>query len=586
MSKKREVILGNMLDVLDTIEDNSIDAIVCDPPYEINFMGRGWDNSGIAFQKETWEKCLRVLKPGGYLVAFGACRTSHRITCAIEDAGFEIRDTLQWVFGCLSDDTELLVNGEWRPYSKAIAGSLALAYNAERDEFQWQTIQQVYEYDYNDTAYRIVGDSTDQIVSRNHRCLVERGGKYVFEYAEALECEAGVPVLENVQDVLDALSMSQTVRASRFTRTDLARVEPVQYRGKVWCVKVASGAFVARRNGQVFVTGNSGFPKSLDVGKAIDKAAGAEREVVGSKYVSRILNPEDIKVHNYTVGLTGMGGDVPVTAPATEAARTWHGYGTALKPAHEPITLARKPLDGTVAANVAKWGTGGIDVDGCRVGDGVGGDAQAYKPNGKNAVYGSGMGGGAWNNNVGRWPPNIILGDGAGDIIDEMSGVRAYSSESFAGIKPDDDSDRAVAWSRGRRDDPARAHRNAHRNGGASEFFPTFCYTPKASRKEREAGLEEAGIEPLESGIRNNHPTVKPVAIMQWLVKLVSPPRDLDPVILDPFCGSGTTGVACVHENVRFIGIEMEERHAAIARARIAHAEGELSLEDLNELFG
>ena len=448
------IIHGDMRCELALMPANSVDAIVCDPPYEIAFMGRGWDRSGIAFDPDTWKACLRVLKPGGHLVAFGAARTMHRITCAIEDAGFEIRDTLQWVFG-------------------------------------------------------------------------------------------------------------------------------------------------------------SGFPKSLDVGKAIDKSAGAEREVVGMgaarcAYLERgepcacRFNDADGRSSNGTRHSMS-------TAPATEAARTWHGYGTALKPAHEPITLARKPLDGTVAANVAKWGTGGIDVDGCRVGDSGGTRNMDTSKPGNNAIaYGSGLNG---NTNInrdigaGRWPPNLLLGDGAADVIDGMSGVSA-SKASVMHVSG------AGSVARGKMRPMTFA--KPSRDGGASEFFPTFFYTPKASRREREAGLAEAGIEPMTRAdvtgrdegsagltaragtrqhgeVRNTHPTVKPIAIMQWLVRLVSPPRSLDPVILDPFAGSGSTGVACVREGVRFVGVELDERHAAIARARIAHAleTRPRSDEDLQEdLFG
>jgi site-specific DNA-methyltransferase (adenine-specific) len=335
----------------------------------------------------------------------------------------------------------------------------------------------------------------------------------------------------------------------------------------------------------------SGFPKSLDVGKAIDKAAGAEREVVGdSPFSGRRPRPGNGPTIHMPSAAT-------ITAPATEAARTWHGYGTALKPAHEPITLARKPLDGTVASNVAKWGTGGIDVDGCRVGDGkrVPASPRRAAHSGFLGALANADGTTGFDPNVGRWPPNLLIGDGAAEVIDGMSGVRSYSPQTFSGEQPHDSRARATSYGFVTGGAASGKSRNAYRDGGASEFFPTFCYVPKASRREREAGLAEAGIEPMtradvtgrEEGsdglgpragtrqrgeIRNTHPTVKPIAIMQWLVRLVSPPRSLSPLILDPFAGSGSTGVACVREGVRFVGVELDERHAAIARARIAHA--------------
>jgi site-specific DNA-methyltransferase (adenine-specific) len=188
---------------------------------------------------------------------------------------------------------------------------------------------------------------------------------------------------------------------------------------------------------------------------------------------------------------------------------------------------------------------------------------------------------------AGRWPPNLLLGDGAAEVIDGMGVVskRKASVTHRNGVS-------GVAYGQMR---PWTSVAPS-RDGYASEFFPSFHYTPKASRSEREAGLAEAGIEPMtradvtgrdevsdgldnpragtrqQGEIRNTHPTVKPISIMQWLVRIVSPPRSLSPLILDPFAGSGSTGVACVREGVRFVGVELDERHVAIARARIAHA--------------
>lgn len=488
---------GDVLDVLKGYADDSFHSIVTDPPYELKFMGKDWDGVGVSFRPETWAEVLRVLKPGGHLLAFGGSRTHHRMAVAIEDAGFEIRDTIMWLYGCLSEDTEILIDGRWEPYYKATEGSHALCYNADTDTYQWEPIKELVTYEYSDTAYRIESDSTDQIVSRNHRCLVERDGAYVFELAEeaARQRQARVPVLENLRGLLQALpvphegagrpqqdvlkglcgpidfaskegsqdsddphgylpalrqgirgsglsqqsssevlqpgvqrsgtrervgsaraqgargvdqrigsivprederleqsgmegwgdvlpqarqlqagqvcslpggifsdgpqgrlcdgasfgsgagtraatievrgsaplqprptgqpdrepsavrveSGSQAVRASRYTRSDLAQITPIHYTGTVWCVRVPSGAFVARRNGKVFVTGNSGFPKSHNVSKAIDKAAGAE----------------------------------------------WDGWGTALKPAHEIVLWAQKPYSfdgglGIITQNLLK----------------------------------------------------------------------------------------------------------------------------------------------------------------------------------------------------------------------------------------
>jgi site-specific DNA-methyltransferase (adenine-specific) len=391
--------------------DNSVDSIVCDPPYHLTsivdrfgkegaapskvpeggsgvyarasrgFMGQTWDGGDVAFQVETWREVWRVLKPGGHLLAFSGSRTYHRMTCAIEDAGFDIRDQIMWVYG-------------------------------------------------------------------------------------------------------------------------------------------------------------SGLPKSRDVSKAIDRAAGAEREVVGP---SRSHARADLKYggndprHNH--GIFGSVTNPPVTAPATDAARQWTGWGTALKPAHEPICIARKPLQGTVAANVLRHGTGAINVGECRVGHR---DAHPLSRNDSMGYGGSDSQGIVEDGDAGRWPANFIH-DG--------------SDEATAGL------------------------------GEAARFF----YCAKASRSDREEGCDElplrTGAEAVEreegsagtkspgagagrtaSTVKNHHPTVKPTDLMRYLVRMVTPPGG---TVLDPFMGSGSTGKAATLEGFNFIGIEMNEDYLAIAQARI-----------------
>jgi site-specific DNA-methyltransferase (adenine-specific) len=416
------IIVGDCRVSMAEMETASVDSIVCDPPYELGFMGKSWDASGIAYDLEVWRQALRVLKPGGYLLAFSATRTYHRMTCAIEDAGFEIRDCIGWHYG-------------------------------------------------------------------------------------------------------------------------------------------------------------SGFPKSLDVSKAIDKAAGAQREVVGIKHAERY--PNGPGGNTFTVGGEPDGtriGPQPLTAPATDDARRWSGWGTALKPAWEPVVVARKPLQGTVAANVLRYGTGAINVDGCRV---ASSDALVRPPIDRNdnvayVAYGKVLGVGVQVEPAGRWPANIIL-----------SHDPACGDECAPGC-------------------PCAAM-DAHSGGdGASRFFSNlpieaddlvpFFYAAKASRREREAGCDDlparSGAEAVEreegsagvnspragagrtaASVRNNHPTVKPVSVMAWCIRLVTHPGGL---VLDPFTGSGTTGVAARREGMRFVGCEMSEEYAEIARARIAHASGPL----------
>lgn len=454
------VLVGDCLVRLADLDDASIDSVVTDPPYELGFIK--WDASGIAYQMKLWEECLRVLKPCGHLLAFGGTRTYHRMACAIEDAGFEIRDSIHWMYGC-------------------------------------------------------------------------------------------------------------------------------------------------------------GFPKSLNVSKAIDKQRHegqpspnwAKREVVGTK-TSGIPNPDEGPRH--TIGAS-KAIEVDVTAAATDEARRWKGWGTALKPAHEPIVMARKPLDrddiykvtawiratrdaagisnrdiddafgfhgmaghwtssksqptvptleqvpqlldvfgltvdevpddirkllwnlngkkGTVAGNVLEHGTGGLNIDGCRVGG-----------------------------QDGRWPANIMLDSAAADALDQQNeGAARYFTQA---------------------------------DYEEANMMP-FIYQAKPSKAERNAGLEGlekkvlTGRDPgqdayndLHPGARhkaltkvtgNTHPTVKPVALMRHLVRLVTPPGG---TVLDPFLGSGTTAVAATLEGFRWVGCEMNDDYLPIIQGRVAWAEAEV----------
>jgi DNA modification methylase len=341
MHATRTLLHGDCLEVLKSLPDASVHSVVTDPPYELGFMAKAWDGTGIAYRVELWAEALRVLKPGGHLLAFGGTRTYHRMAVAIEDAGFEIRDSLHWVYG-------------------------------------------------------------------------------------------------------------------------------------------------------------TGFPKSLNVGE---------------------------------------------------------GRGTALKPAHEPIILARKPLAGTVADTVQEHGTGAMNIDACRVGDDL-----------VKTVHTQWNGTLGWSKNtctgevsthVGRWPPNLLLSHTpeCGDTCTDDCSVVEMNRQ----------------------------------HDGASDFFPSFRYQAKPSRAERDAGCDalpartgaaavgraegsagtkspRAGAGRTAESVKNHHPTVKPVALMEWLVSLVTPPGG---TVLDPFMGSGTTGMAAVRLGFGFVGIEREVDYLAIAQARI-----------------
>lgn len=777
---------GDCLAVLPELAENSVDACVCDPPYGLEFMGKEWDRldvrqpndptfhrSGVgpfdrakvrhssapsyggsvggAIQAwhEQWARAvLRVLKPGAHLLAFGGTRTHHRLMCALEDAGFEIRDTLMWLYGCLSDDTEILVDGQWEHYSKATPGRLSLCYDSMRDEFSWRPIQRLHVYPYDDTAYHLHSNRTDQIVSRTHRCVVERGGTFLFEQAEILarQREAHVPVLEDVRDVLDALPVPheragnseqdlwfgmlkprpesptvaaaaraaegddadrmcclpairlqsevdieeggtadvlaslqrsitqsgaktarpqgtgrvdeslcavvsfknvrvkeprvegwnhllpqtralqadqvrslpvqvfndgatrrvrdgapvdrgegaeqespasrgrsprrprsseqrgkqfdavrleprpQAVRASWFTTTDLARIEPVHYRGIVWCVSVPTGAFVVRRNGQVFVTGNSGFPKSLDVSKAIDRAAGAEREVGGSSSTSCPDFPAPCKGHAETGRYSATVHALP-TLPVTDLAKKWQGWGTALKPAWEPIILARKPLsEPNVAANVLRWGTGALNIDGARI-EGTNPSIarrETARRTGTTPTHDrparEATAAGRMENRqnpetymaehpgeqLGRWPSNLLLNDESAAMLDAQSG----ESQSPSSRPRCPDGPAKATWALGREGGVQVGHGDS---GGASRFF----FTAKADRVDRDG---------------SKHPTIKPTDLMGYLVRLVTPPGGL---VLDPFMGSGPTIWAAREYGFRAIGIDRELEYVDDAVRRL-----------------
>ena len=342
----------------------------------------------------------------------------------------------------------------------------------------------------------------------------------------------------------------------------------------------------------------SGFPKSLNVGAAIDKAAGAKRPVVGLKK----LNPKDKRTYIPTAG-GGLGGlqsnphkGMEITAPATPAAAKWDGWGTGLKPAHEAWILCRKPLAGSVAANVLEHGTGAINVDGCRV-ETDETPEQIYNGN-TGPIGGSGAYAGtdktihATGHAAGRWPPNLLLSHAAECGAECAAGCPCAELGRQSGERPAGSrvgSGKGGLWTI----NGSCASREHNDTGTAARYFPRFRYVPKPSRAEREAGCESlpprsgaeatgraegsAGVDNPRAGanrtageVRNIHPTVKSVALMRWLTRLVTPPSGL---VLDPFVGSGTTALACIHEGFDFIGSEQSAEYVKIARARVDHAD-------------
>jgi site-specific DNA-methyltransferase (adenine-specific) len=315
----------------------------------------------------------------------------------------------------------------------------------------------------------------------------------------------------------------------------------------------------------------SGFPKSLDVSKAIDKAAGAEREVVGR-------NPYFCEGRTADPGEFRQGGknsSSAITAPATDAAREWAGWGTALKPALEPITMARKPLVGTVAANVLEYGTGGLNIDACRVGSDADWTRPGKSPNNITGKWGSIP----QASTGGRWPANLIH-----DGSDEVLALMPMTGKSTGGD-----------GSKFTRSNFGMAGTGCITEGGKgfgdSGSAARFFYCAKASKREREQGCDGMPLGPPPASARstpadgrtaalgaprgNHHPTVKPIALMEYLCKLASAPGA---VVLDPFMGSGTTGIACRNLGREFIGIERDADYFEIARNRIEHTPKQMEI--------
>lgn len=290
---------------------------------------------------------------------------------------------------------------------------------------------------------------------------------------------------------------------------------------------------------QIMWVYGSGFPKSLDVSKAIDKAAGAEREVVGYKKQG-------------TRSMFDGGKLRPATLPATLPAQQWQGWGTALKPAHEPIVMARKPISTTVAANVLKHGTGAINVDGCRVStdhadfEKLSAGVDAIRKRGgtmqNSWANHSDLSGANPANELGRWPANFIH-----DGSDEVVGLFPVTGASKSNPRNNGEF-KSVAKGR---DLPHVTLGHDDNGGSAARFF----YCAKASKRDRDEN--------------NNHPTVKPTNLMRYLVRMVTPPNG---TVLDPFTGSGSTGKACMLEGFNFVGCELSDEYAEIAKARIEHA--------------
>jgi len=427
------LLQGDCLEQMKTLPDNSIDAIVSDPPYGISFMAKKWDYD--VPKVEVWQEAMRVLKPGGHALIACGTRTQHRMVCNIEDAGFEIRDVVSWIYG------------SGFPKSLNIGKQIDKC-NGDPNRLEKFTAWM------RTTGIR--SREIDDITGTN------MGGHYLT-----------------------------------------AKSQPA----------IPTAALWAKLRPHITIE----IPAWVD--ELVDRIE-AEREVVGTDTKARSTSGNS--------ALPTVGGDTvykswDITAPATEAAKQWDGWGTALKPACEFFTLARKPLsEKTVAANVLKWGTGGIYVDGCRVE--AGDDSTSLARNNKEGYNGWKNASGGKNAAAireeqglapqGRFPANLIH-DGSQEVLD---------------LFPETD------------------------NNSASRFF----YCAKASKKDRDEG--------------NHHPTVKPTALMQYLCRLITPAGG---TVLDPYMGSGSTGKAALKEGFDFIGCELDEEYYKIAQARITNEQNQ-----------
>ena len=584
------LLKGNCLDLLKTLPDNSVDSIVTDPPYGLEFMGRDWDapwkqsevvevtdkatngifhdkgfKNGIRYSRGTqemvafqlWfteiaEECFRVLKPGGHILSFGGSRTYHRMAVAIEDAGFEIRDSIHWTYGS--------------------------------------------------------------------------GFPKSMDISKAIDKQGG----ENIGWFIDlCLKVAEEKGITKKQLTDLFPSKNGKPTG--WLYNKAS------HTQSISPEQFNVLRDFLDLPYA--DLAEAEREVVGYK--------EAGMGSGETFGMRQAEGDnasanktVPITAPATPEAQRWQGWGTAMKPSHEPIVVARKPVEGTVANNVLKYGTGAINIDGTRVGTTkeVPGTANSK---GETSGYMKGWGDhtdemSGKNPNMGRWPANTILTHSSAcrQVGETSETVVTTNGKGFAGSFEGGENNNGGAetkvstpiWecaddcptklfpeSNGgafpkKGNTPTGEHyeggwksvdngvRTEMGSGSASRFFnqteydddidfPPIIYQAKASKADRNAGLNwvrpEEGMGSYNFRVngsldgkqtapkQNIHPTVKPVALMRHLIRLVTPPNG---VVLDPFLGSGTTAVAAILENCQWIGCEMTEDYYDIIEKRVEWA--------------
>lgn len=522
------IINGNSLDILKTLDDNSIDSCVCDPPYGLSFMGKHWDYD--VPQVELWAEVFRVLKPGGHLLAFAGTRTQHRMAVNIEDAGFEIRDMIFWTYA--SGFPKSL--NVFKQFQKQCECGIMEAYGEDRNEWGVPNESQ--------TEYG-VRPMSDPNVSQTEPAEKESGQVLQSSVSEQSTHAEG-------QEALAVLQFSERQEESSVEgRSNLQATKGQLQRSKV---RQVSGGVSA-----------NGEERRLHNGTQTDNGA-AHRQAVGENGSSTSRRPQS---------------EQQFDREPCAFCKQWYsqairayGFGTALKPACEPITIARKPLEGTVSQNVLKWGTGGINIDGSRVGTDTITQTRTQMKSWRQFEGRTDIPESADNSQtttLGRFPANLIH-DGSDEVV-------GLFPETKSGWK-NTDTQKSQSMFMGEMNYTGQHY--ADNQGSAARFF----YCAKSSRQERNRGLEgfEEKTKPLMGEFANNpgretakssptaranhHPTVKPIKLMQYLVKLVTPKGG---TVLDPFNGSGTTGIACKLEGFDYIGIELDPEYCKISEARI-----------------
>jgi len=530
---KNKIICGKMEEVLKDFPDNYFDSIVTDPPYGLNFMGKKWDYEVPTVYQ--WQQAIRVLKPGGHLLSACGTRTQHRMVVNIEDAGFEIRDNITYLFEG-NTEVENFINSLDEEQQRALSKLV--------NELNPAIIPWVYGSGFPKSLD--IGKAIDKKAKEDIELMQKR-----FEFAKYIKVcrEAKGLTADEINKIFNAATVCNHWESLHKSFNRLITWEDWQVLKTILDIDDRFANLIEDRP---------------------TKFIEAEREIIG-----KMAQPATPKAGTFNCSFDES--KAVITAPATEAAKQWQGYGTALKPATEFWTLVRKPLsENTVAENVLKHGTGGINIDGCRV---EGSEVITNHSRGSESAISKGKYGNSEaqethqtnGQQLGRFPANLILDEFMAAELDKQSGVSISKSGGLGGLD-------AGMWS-GKKQIDRGGHTDT---GGASRFF----YCAKADNFGRNKGLK--GFEEkqttggggmnntpddvcgkfgsIKAKAKNHHPTVKPIELMRYLVRLVTPKHGL---CLDPFCGSGSTLIGCKQELINFIGIDLSEEYCKISEARV-----------------